>query len=79
MLNNTLTPRISAFSVSTTGYKGCSIIIKVGSGVANFNIRDRAGIKPIWNTYSTYNSYLEDKETYYSKKLNTGLIVARTF
>ncbi|EEU35540.1 uncharacterized protein NECHADRAFT_55526 [Fusarium vanettenii 77-13-4] len=79
MLNDTAAPRMSSFGVTTAGHEGCGVVVEVGPQVDNFNIGDRAGVKPIWSTCGTCELCLGDMETHCPKKLNTGLAVTGTF
>ncbi|GKT64750.1 hypothetical protein ColTof4_07147 [Colletotrichum tofieldiae] len=70
---------MSAFSVSVSGHEGCGVVVKVGVGVSNLKIGDRAGVKPIWATCETCGFCLGDLEIQCLRKLNTGLAVPGTF
>ncbi|KAH7018770.1 chaperonin 10-like protein [Ilyonectria destructans] len=79
MLNDTPAPRMGSFGVTTAGHEGCGVVVKVGCQVPNFQIGDRAGVKPIWSTCGTCELCLGDNETHCAKKRNTGLAVTGTF
>lgn len=79
MLNDTPAPRMSAFGVSIAGHEGSGVVVKVGPYVRNFNIGDRAGIRPIWSTCEACELCWGDQETHCAQKVNTGLSATGTF
>ncbi|BCR90083.1 zinc-dependent alcohol dehydrogenase [Aspergillus chevalieri] len=73
------TPPMSAFGVRSPGHEGAGIVVQVGANVKTFQVGDRAGIKPILDTCNNCDLCWDDKETYCSDAVLTGLAVAGTY
>lgn len=69
-------PPMSTFGVRSPGHEGAGIVVRVGANVKNFQLGDRAGIKPIMNTCGSCVHCWDDKETYCREATHAGLMVA---
>lgn len=69
-------PPMSTFGVRSPGHEGAGIVVRVGANVRNFQLGDRAGIKPIMNTCGSCVHCWDDKETYCREATHAGLMVA---
>lgn len=67
-------PPMSTFGVRSPGHEGAGIVVKAGANVKNFKLGDRAGIKPITDTCASCAMCWDDKETYCSAAIHTGLM-----
>ncbi|KAJ5344389.1 Polyketide synthase enoylreductase [Penicillium brevicompactum] len=72
-------PPMSTFGVRSPGHEGAGIVVRVGANVKNFQLGDRAGIKPIMNTCGSCVHCWDDKETYCKEATHAGLMVAGTY
>ncbi|CAG8162066.1 unnamed protein product [Penicillium salamii] len=72
-------PPMSTFGVRSPGHEGAGVVVKLGSNVKNFQLGDRAGIKPIMNTCGSCVHCWDDKETYCKGAIHAGLMVAGTY
>lgn len=73
------TPPMSAFGVRSAGHEGAGIVVQVGANVKTFQVGDRAGIKPILDTCNNCDLCWDDKETYCSGAVLTGLAAVGTY
>lgn len=67
---------MSTFGVRSPGHEGAGVVVKVGANVKNFQLGDRAGIKPIMDTCGSCVHCWDDKETYCKGATHAGLMVA---
>lgn len=67
-------PPMSTFGVRSPGHEGAGVVVKVGANVMNFQLGDRAGIKPLLDTCGGCELCWGDKETYCRKAVHTGLM-----
>lgn len=72
-------PPMSAFGVRSAGHEGAGIVVQVGANVKTFQVGDRAGIKPILDTCNNCDLCWDDKETYCSGAVLTGLAAVGTY
>lgn len=70
---------MSSFGVRSPGHEGAGVVVKRGANVKNFNLGDRAGIKPMMDTCGTCPSCFTDKETYCAGVVHTGLMATGTY
>jgi D-arabinose 1-dehydrogenase-like Zn-dependent alcohol dehydrogenase len=69
-------PPLSAFGVRSPGHEGAGVVVKLGANVKNFQLGDRAGIKPIMDTCGSCTHCWDDKETYCKSAVHAGLMVS---
>ncbi|CAG8193843.1 unnamed protein product [Penicillium olsonii] len=69
-------PPMSSFGVRSPGHEGVGVVVKLGSNVKNFQLGDRAGLKPIMDTCGSCVHCWDDKETYCKGAIHCGLMVA---
>ncbi|KAH8678069.1 chaperonin 10-like protein [Xylariales sp. PMI_506] len=79
MSNDCEIPLMSVAGVRCPGHEGAGIVVKVGENVKDWQLGDRAGIKPIWNTCGTCENCTDGKENYCQNLLNSGLHVNGTY
>ncbi|KAI9688718.1 MAG: hypothetical protein M1822_001075 [Bathelium mastoideum] len=66
-------PPMSHYGCRSPGHEGAGIIVKLGRNVKNFQLGDRAGLKPIWDTCGACELCWHDKECYCPSAVFTGL------
>lgn len=80
MLEDLSMPRMSTFSVRSPGHEGAGVVVALGSGVTNWALGDRAGIKPMWSVCGSCELCWDGvHETYCEKAVATGLMTAGTY
>ncbi|KAE8155160.1 chaperonin 10-like protein [Aspergillus avenaceus] len=72
-------PPMSSFGVRSPGHEGAGVVVKVGANVKNFQVGDRAGVKPLTDTCGVCELCWDDKETYCRTAIHTGLMTAGTY
>ncbi|KGO47903.1 Polyketide synthase, enoylreductase [Penicillium expansum] len=79
MLNDTGGRKMSASGICSAGHEGSGVVVKLGDNVKTFQVGDRAGVKPIWNTCGSCNLCWGGKEVHCQKKVLTGVGATGTF
>ncbi|CAG7924808.1 unnamed protein product [Penicillium olsonii] len=69
-------PPMSSFGVRSPGHEGVGVVVKLGANVKNFQLGNRAGLKPIMDTCGSCAHCWDDKETYCKGAIHCGLMVA---
>lgn len=72
-------PPMSKFGVRSPGHEGAGVVVQVGDNVKTFRVGDRVGIKPILDTCDSCELCWDDKETYCSGAVLTGLLATGTY
>jgi threonine dehydrogenase-like Zn-dependent dehydrogenase len=67
-------PAMSEFGVRSPGHEGAGIVVKIGANVKNWNVGDRAGIKPVWDTCGKCDLCWSNKEAHCVNSLHAGLM-----
>jgi D-arabinose 1-dehydrogenase-like Zn-dependent alcohol dehydrogenase len=73
MLNDTGGRKMSASGIWSAGHEGSGVVVKLGENVTTFQVGDRAGVKPIWNTCGSCSLCWGGKEVHCQKKILTGV------
>lgn len=68
-------PRMSAFGVRSPGHEGVGRVVRTGSQVKNFQVGDRAGIKPLLDTCGACALCWGDKEMHCANGVHTGVMM----
>ncbi|CAO2657399.1 Nn.00g035250.m01.CDS01 [Neocucurbitaria sp. VM-36] len=73
MLNDLPIPSMSTFGVKSPGHEGAGVVVKIGSNVRNWEVGDRAGIKPAYDACLNCELCWTGKETYCDDSPQIGL------
>jgi propanol-preferring alcohol dehydrogenase len=76
MLEDLPLPRMRDYGVRSPGHEGAGIVVGMGSLVKNWNLGDRAGIKPTWDACMSCHLCLNRLECHCSEAIPTGLKVS---
>lgn len=79
MLEDLPLPRMSQFGVCSPGHEGAGIVVAMGSNVTGWEIGDRAGVAPTWDTCMTCELCANDMECHCPEAIPTGLKVPGQF
>ncbi|KXT09627.1 hypothetical protein AC579_10475 [Pseudocercospora musae] len=79
MLNDLGFGKMSDLGVRSPGHEGAGIVVKLGEGVTDWKIGDRAGIKPIWDCCHNCEQCWTGSEQYCSKVTHTGIMCTGTY
>ncbi|RDW67626.1 GroES-like protein [Coleophoma cylindrospora] len=80
MLEDLAMPKMTEFGVRSAGHEGAGVVVKVGSGVKNWKVGDRGGVKPMWDCCMNCELCWDGfHETYCSKTVATGLMTTGTY
>lgn len=78
MLND-LGIAMETFGVRSPGHEGAGVVVKLGSGVTDWKIGDRAGVKPMWDVCHNCEQCWNGEEQYCAKAIHTGLMKTGTY
>lgn len=70
---------MSTFGVRSPGHEGAGICVKVGPGVTDWKVGDRAGVKPMWDVCHNCEQCWNAEEQYCAKAVHTGLMKTGTY
>lgn len=59
----------------TSGHEGAGVVVALGEGVEDWQVGDRGGVKPIWDTCHQCSFCREGMETHCAKIKPTGVVV----
>jgi propanol-preferring alcohol dehydrogenase len=80
MLEDLPMPTMGQFNVRSPGHEGAGVVVRVGSNVKTWKVGDRGGVKPMWDVCLECDLCWDGlHETYCSKAVATGLMVAGTY
>ncbi|KAF7196784.1 alcohol dehydrogenase [Pseudocercospora fuligena] len=79
MLNDLGFGKMSDLGVRSPGHEGAGIVVKLGEGVTDWKVGDRAGIKPIWDCCHNCEQCWTGSEQYCSKVTHTGIMCTGTY
>lgn len=69
----------SMFGVRSPGHEGAGIVVKLGPNVTGWQLGERAGVKPIWDTCHNCEQCWSGSEQYCSKAVHTGVMKTGTY
>jgi propanol-preferring alcohol dehydrogenase len=76
MMEDLPMPKMTDFGVHSPGHEGAGVVVKIGSGVTNWKVGDRGGVKPMWDVCLVCDLCRDGShETYCAKAVSTGLMV----
>lgn len=79
MMNDWALPAMSTFGTKCAGHEGAGVVVKVGKGVKNWQVGDRAGVKPIHDVCHSCEQCWSGRENYCQNAIYTGLMANGTY
>lgn len=79
MLNDWNMPPMSTFGTRCPGHEGAGEVVKIGANVRGWNIGDRGGLKPLYDTCGQCEQCYNGEENYCAKAVYTGLAANGTY